>query len=275
MKNIFTLFFISLILFSCSRDNEDEIIENNEPLITKMNLILYPNSFPYGNSELSFNFQYDNDKRLIKKTGGFLSVSGSTGFSGYFTDKIFTTLIYNSNNVTIENFSSSPDFTVPKNSKYFILNNNQQIKQKDVPSTFYSNYRDEKQFFTYNTSGQLTEIKTTLPNMPYYPPDDYIETYLEKFYYDSKGNLTKSEYFEQRDGVNKGIKIIRTFGDYDNSLNPFKRFYLLDEYFYRAISKNNYRKYTEIKYNEIGNITSSIEQTWTFNYDSSGNIIIN
>ncbi|WP_312767552.1 hypothetical protein [Epilithonimonas sp.] len=275
MKNIFTLFFISLILFSCSRDNEDEVIENNEPLITKMSLILYPNSFPYGNSELSFNFQYDNNKRLIKKTGGFLSVSGSTGFDGYFTDKIYTTLVYDNNKVTVENFSSSPDFTVPKQSKYFVLDNNKQITQKDVPSTMYSSYRDERQFFTYNTSGQLTEIKTTLPNMPYYPPDDYTETYLEKFYYDSKGNLTKSEYIFQKDGVNTSEKTVRTFEDYDNSYNPWKRLYLLDEFFYRSISKNNFRKYTEVKYDYYGNITSTIVRDWGFNYDSSGNIIIN
>ena len=274
MKKIFSLLILSIILFSCSRDNEDEIIENNDPLITKMSLILYPNSFPYGNSELSFNFQYDNDKRLIKKTGGFLSVSGSTGFSDYFTDKIYTSLIYNNNNVTVEDFSSSTDFTVPKNSKYFVLNNNNQIIQKGIPN-INSSYSNKKQSFKYNSSKQLIEIYTTLPNMPYYPPDDYIPTYLEKFYYDSKGNLTKSEYIFQKDGVNTNEKTVRTFEDYDNSYNPWKRLYLLDEFFYRSISKNNFRKYTEIKYDYSGNISSTSIRNWDFNYDSSGNIIIN
>ncbi|WDF47391.1 hypothetical protein PQ459_02630 [Chryseobacterium sp. KACC 21268] len=273
MKKIFTLLYSIFILFSCSRDDDKEQTQNDDALITKMSLILYPNSLPYNNSELSFYFQYDNNKRLIKKTGGFLSVSGSSGYNGFFTDKIYTTLTYINNKVTVGNFSSSPDFTVPKNSKYYTIDNNQ-IIQKEVPNTYYGSYRDEKHTFKY-TNNKVVEISTTLPNLPYYPPDDYIETYLEKFYYDTNGNLTKSEYFEQHDGINKGIKIVRTFGDYDNSINPFKRFYLLDEYFYRSISKNNFRKYTEVKYNEAGSIISNSEQAWTFNYDSSGNIIIN
>ncbi|WP_333850999.1 hypothetical protein [Epilithonimonas sp.] len=270
MKNIFALFFISFILFSCSRDDESTTISEEEyPLVTKLNVGL-SNGY---NSDNNFYFEYDNNNRLIKKNGGFLQLSGGTGFNDFFTDKLFTSLVYNNNKVTVENFSSSDEFNPQKETKYYFLNNNSQIIQKEIPF-IYNHYQDKKQSFKYSNN-QLIEINTTLPNMPYYPPDDYIETYLEKFYYDSKGNLTKSEYFEQRDGVNKGIKIIRTFGDYDNSLNPFKRFYLLDEYFYRAISKNNYRKYTEIKYNEIGQITSNIEQTWTFNYDSDGKIIIN
>jgi len=279
MKKIFSLFFLSIILISCSRDSDDEIIDNNEPLITKMGLILYPGSFPGSDgTEMSFSFQYNNDKQLIKKIGGFRSISSSVGFGNYFTDKIYTSLIYNNNHVTIENFSSSPDFSILKNSKYFVLDNNKRIKQKDIPSTNnYSNYLDERQFFIYNNNKQLTEINTVLPNMPYDPsePYDYIRTYLEKFYYDSNGNLTKTEYFEQKNGVNKGIKIIRTFEDYDNSYNPWKRLYLLDEYFYRSLSKNNFRKYTIIRYEENGEISLNSQQSWAFNYDSSGNIIIN
>lgn len=273
MKNIFILFFISIILFSCSRDNEDEITDNDEPLITKMSsLVLYSGFTFNSNMDLNVYFQYDNDKRLTRKTGGFLPVSGSTGFGGSFSDKVFTTLVYSGNTVLIENFSSSPDFTVPKNSKYFILNNNNQIFEREFEDGHEYNYK--KQEYKY-TSGKLTEIFTTLPKMPFYPPDDFIETYLEKFYYDSKGNLTKSEYIFQKDGLNTNEKIVRTFEDYDNSYNPWKRLYLLDEFFYRSISKNNFRTYKVVRYQENGEITLNSQQSWSFNYDSSGNIIIN
>lgn len=280
MKKIFTLFILSLVLFSCSRDNEDGILENNDPLITKMSLILYPNSISYNNADLSFKFQYDNEKHLIKKTGGFFQSSWGTGYESlgaYFTDKIYTSLVYNGNNVTVEDFSTSSDFTVPKNSKYFILDNNQRIKQKNIPSTVINSYRDIHQNFIYNNNGQLTEINITLPNQPYDPTDpyDYIETYLEKFFYDSKGNLTKTEYFEQRNGVNKGVKIVRSFEEYDNSYNPWKRMYLLDDFFYRSISKNNFRKSKIVRYEENGEISLDSQQSWIFNYDSKGNIIIN
>lgn len=277
MKNIFTLFFLSFILFSCSRDNQDEVIEDDEPLITKMSLILYPNSFPYNNAELSYIFQYDNEKRLIKKIGGFLQSSWGTGYEGfglYFTDKIYTSLIYNNNSVVVEDFSFSSDFNVLKNSKFFIIQNDQ-IQQKEIPSANNS-YLDKKLAYKY-VNNQISEIKTILPNMPYDPTDpyDYKESYIENFFYDSKGNLLKTEYILQNNGINTKEKTVRIFEDYDNSSNPWKRLRLLDEFFYRSISKNNFRKYREIKYDFAGNIISHKEQTWTFNYDTNGNIIIN
>lgn len=118
------------------------------------------------------------------------------------------------------------------------------------------------------------EIKTTFPNTPYTFPDNYLLTYSEKFNFDSNGNLSKAEYIEQRNGINKGRKIVRIFENYDNSINPLKRFYLLDQYFYGSISKNNYRKYTEIHY-EDDVITTKYESNWKYLYDQNGNILVN
>lgn len=111
--------------------------------------------------------------------------------------------------------------------------------------------------------------------MPYFPndPNDYILTYSEKFYFDTNGNLSKSEYTEKRNGIEEGEKIIRIFENYDTSINPTEKFYLLEEYFYRSLSKNNFRKYKEIHYDN-GILTSSAEHSWTFNYDANGNIIL-
>ena len=72
--------------------------------------------------------------------------------------------------------------------------------------------------------------------------------------------------------MKNGEKIIRFFENYDNSYNPFKRFTLLDEYFYRSLSQNNFRNYKEEK-TESG-ITNVSLQEWGFNYDTSGQIII-
>ena len=275
MKKIIAIILFGFVLISCSR-NEDNF-ENpvvNDPLITKMNVnFFYPGSMSYNQSELKFSFEYDSGQKLTKKIGGFLSVSGSSGFSGFFTDKIYTSLIYTNNNVTVENFSSSTDFTVPKNTKYYNLNSLNQIVSKEIPNT--NNYWLKKQTFTY-LDNKLTEIITVLPNMPYDPtdPTDYLLTYLEKFYYDTNGNLIKAEYFEQQNGTIKGEKIVRTFEDYDNSTNPTKRLQLLDEFFYRSLSKNNFRKYTEVHYN-YDVLSSTNTTTWTFNYDSNGQLIIN
>lgn len=262
---------------SCS-SNEDAPENNvdNEPLLRKItNVLNIIGSDPASQLELVTTFEYDNNLRLTKKTGGYLTNSPSSGFNyPIFTNKIYTSLIYTGQNVTVEDFSYSPDFTVPINTKFFTLNNLNQIKTKEIPNVNV-NYLQKKQTFNY-LNNSLFEIKTTLPNMPFdsTDPNDYILTYLEKFYFDTNGNLTKSEYFEQRNGINNGEKIIRTFENYDNSYNPFKRLKLLDEFFYLSLSKNNYRKYSEIHYlNET--VISTTNRNWGYSYDVNGQIIIN
>lgn len=96
------------------------------------------------------------------------------------------------------------------------MNNSNEILEKEIPDNNNSteNYWFKKQFFNYS-GNKLNEITTTLPNMPYFPnePDDYILTYSEKFYFDTNGNLSKSEYVEKRNGIEfeNGEKVIRIF----------------------------------------------------------------
>lgn len=275
IKYLFQLLLFSILMISCSRDAEPEKMVKNEILTTKVKTgILYPDLRIQNLAEVNFMFEYDSQKRVTKKNGGFLSISGSTGFNAAFTDKIYTSLLYNNDKVTVEDFYNSKEFTVPKNSKYFTLNSSNLIAEKEVPDRF-SSYSYKKEFYSYK-NGLLDEIKTTFPNALYEPtdPNDYIETYSERFYYDATGNLTRTEYFELHDGVKTENKRIRQFENYDNSGNPFKRFTLLDEYFYRSLSKNNFRSYREEVY-RFDEIISTKTQEWTFNYDANGQIIIN
>lgn len=272
MKKNLTFLTLGILLFSCS-SNEDKIENNqdNAPLITKMS----PYSLTSENqSGLYTYFEYDNAKRLTKKKGGFVQLPATTGYSGFYSNEMYTSLVYDNNTVTIENFSTSTQFTVPKNSIYITLNDAMQIQEKEIPFDF-NRVWDKKLVYNYSNN-KLVEIKTTFPNYPYdsTDPTDYIITYSEKFYYDSNGNLSKTEYFEQHNGINKGEKIVRIFENYDNARNPLKRFYLLNQYFYGSISKNNYRKYTEIHYDDDV-MTSTNETSWTYLYDTNGNILVN
>lgn len=274
IKNLLYLLLIFCLAISCSnREDEPTKSVENYPLLMKLDSRLLNISAPIMLPDYNFYFEYDNAEKLTKKIGGFLSTSGSTGFGGIFSTEIYTNLLYQGDNVTVEDFSSSTNFTVPKNSKYFKLNSSNLIAEKETPDPL-SNYRYRKEFFYYK-NGRLDEIKTTLPNAQYDPtdPNDYIETYSEKFYYDSVGNLTETEYFELHNGINTENKRIRYFENYDSSTNPFRKFTLLDEYFYRSLSKNNFRSYKEVKI--WYGITNVSQQSWEFNYDSKGNIILN
>ena len=262
------------MIISCSKTDvnpENPVV--SDPIVTKINGVFYPTSSQDKQAAHVIDFEYNTAQKLTKKIGGLLPIPTSSGFSAIFTDKIYTSLTYINNNVTVEDFSSSPDFAVTKNTKLFIINSLDQIMIKEIPNS--SNYGLMKQTFTY-VNNKLSEIKTSRPNKPYNPsdPNDYLLTYLEKFYFDTNGNLTKSAYVEQRNGINKGLKIIRTFEDYDNATNPSKRLFLLDDYFYRSLSKNNFRKYTEVQYYD-GVLGATSSYTWTFSYNTNGQIIIN
>lgn len=273
MKHLIKFLFIGFFINSCHRtENFPDNYTFNEPLITKMNFNIY-DPFFFPNNGFILRFEYDSDLRLIKKIGGYKELPTATGFSGFFSDKIYTSIIYSGQNVTTENFSSSPNFTVPLNPKYFTLNYKNQIITIEIPGD--NNYRLKKLTFNYSNN-KLIEIKTTFPNKPYDStnPYDYILTYLEKFYFDIKGNLIMSEYFEQHNGIYQGLKIVRIYENYDNSINPFKRLQFLDEFFHHSLSKNNFRKFTQLQYsNEI--LFSTSIRSWTYNYDSNGQIIVN
>lgn len=266
IKKIFTLLFIGILINSCTTEDNPEN-NNDEPLITNIKFDLN-HVVPY----TDLHFEYDNEKKLVKKIG-FIESSGSIG---YFSKDFYTSLIYNDNKVTVEEFSFLPNYIVFKNTNYYTLNKKNQITIREFPD---SKYNDSYKKILYEyTNNKLVEIKTTFPNRLYdinKPFYSYILTYSEKFYYDANGNLAKTEYYEQHDGINTGEKTIRTFEDYDTSYNPTKRFFLLEEYFYRSLSKNNFRKYTENKYHLDSILYGFTEQKWSYTYDSSGNIVVN
>jgi hypothetical protein len=268
MKQIFTFLTLGILLFSCSRDEEEiDKYQNNAYFISKMSRGFRPGD----STELYTYFEYDNSKRLVKKTGEFMPLTYS-GPLRFFSEN-YTSLLYDNNRVTVESFSSTNLFVVPYNSICFTLNNSMQIEKKEIPAIT-NNHFSKTLLYNYSNN-KLVQIKTTLPDMAYGAtgPNEYL-SYIENFYYNSNGNLTRTEYFRQEYGINKGEKIVRIFENYDNSINPWKRLYLSDEYFYRSISKNNYRKYTEMYYdNDM--LMSTNDISWIFLYDSNGDILVN
>ena len=267
IKKIFTFLLFGILINSCSTEDNPEN-NNDKNLITNIKFDLN-HSIP-----VDLKFEYDNQKRLVKKIGTIGNLSGI--FVGYFSKDVYTSLIYNDNKVTVEEFPLLPNYIVFKNTNYYTLNSKNQITIREIPD---SNHNDRYKKILYEyANNKLVEIKTTFPNRLYdinKPFYSYILTYSEKFYYNTNGNLAKTEYYEQHDGINTGEKTIRTFEDYDTSYNPTKKIFLLEEYFYRSLSKNNFRKYTENKYHLDSILYGFTEQKWSYTYDSSGNIVVN
>lgn len=258
------LLTLGILFFSCS-SNEDEnnIKKNNDPLLTKMSY--YGFFSEYQNQALVY-FEYDKHKRLTKTIGGFLDLQ--TNLYLYRKD-IYTLLTYSNDNtkVTIKSFANTGSSDVLLNSVYIILNKSNQIIEKQIPiSSGDAIWLNQKLNFSYS-GDKLIEVKTTYPDRVYDPGEE-IRMTLEKFYYDENGNLSKAEYFNPY----YKEKMIQTFEDYDNSYNPYKRLYLLKDYFYQSLSKNNFQKHTKTFYkNDI--MISTSETSWKYSHDSNGNII--
>ncbi|WP_407499663.1 hypothetical protein [Elizabethkingia anophelis] len=107
-------------------------------------------------------------------------------------------------------------------------------------------------------------------------PWEYIETIVEDYIYDSNSNLQKIVTTSHKTGSINSVDKIKeiTFGNYDTSKNPFVKLGILNDYFERSLSKNNFRSRTEISYNIDGSPYKGSENTWNYPYDSSGNLTL-
>jgi hypothetical protein len=212
---------------------------------------------------------YDNGN-LVRKKGGFLYFSGGSGYDGgYFTRDIYTDLVRKNNTIEVTNHSSNPELNPSINKKVFTVDNMNNVVSK-------YNFDTVETLLTYNyDKGKLVEIVTNYPNAPVDPNNPIIFTYSETFQYDINGNMTRSFKVLKANGVidNTWDKTEIIFGQFDNAKNPFKALKLLDEFFYRSLSKNNYQYYNKKVYHPNGTISGN-EYTKQFSYDTFGNLIL-
>jgi len=277
-KNLFYLLPIFIILFSCrNSDNESDIKAEQEFLVKKINPLFSPEGHmmlpPNSETKKHFEFEYDSKNRLTKRIGLIIPSAGP--FYG-FTDKIATIIEYNNSSASIKNIAIIPDYPIIDIKEDFKFNNENQIIEKYIPAK-YSNRMDKKIKYLYDGK-VLIKRETTYPNRSYDPSLswDYIETIVEDFIYNSNNNLQKIVTTSHKTGnVNSITKTKEiTFDDYDTSKNPFVKLGILNDYFERSLSKNNFRSRSEISYNIDGTPRDKSENTWVFMYNTKGDLII-
>ncbi|WP_288788805.1 hypothetical protein [Elizabethkingia miricola] len=280
-KNLFYLLPIFILLFSCrNSDNESDIKTEQEFLVKKISLTFiavgHKNETPSSENNIYYTFEYDSNNRLIKKIGMMLPMPSSTGYNNYYFSKDASTIIeYKGTSATLKDISTDPKLMIPEYREDLILNNSNQIIEKNILYKYSMTNKKTKYFYNGKL---LIKRETTYPNMPYDPSEswDYIETIVEDFTYDSNNNLQKIVTTSHKTGNVKSINKIKeiTFGNYDTSKNPFVKLGILNDYFERSLSKNNFRSRIETSYNIEGNPYKGSENTWNYSYDSNGNLIL-
>lgn len=244
-------------MISCST-NSDDLLENQQnstDLEPNKAFVLYM-EFPKSASLLPswyYTFNYENGK-LIKMTGKFVK-SESIWLSDNFYPDSFTTLSYHNNQIEVKH----------SNDIY--------------PTIVYTMENDKpKKSELYDQSNQLITVKnyTYEPGrIKIYSKTYTFETYFT-YYFDSNDNLIKSEKLEKSGGFDKTLTTT-TYSNFDNSKNPFKKLYLLNDNFYeKSLSNNNYRKTNYIVQNlqDPQLLPGNGNAEWIYQYDSNGQIVL-
>lgn len=144
------------------------------------------------------------------------------------------------------------------------------VYQNDISSTYQKNdtinysYQDSKLVYIL-VKNRGVKFKTNLSYSSY----GNLENVSIKFgdwYYGTDG-FTHYNFNE-----NSAVRIKRNFSNYDKSENPLKSLMIFDETLYRSLSKNNYRKFEEYRYDENNEIIAYSNKEWILTYDENGNV---
>ncbi|WP_299214649.1 hypothetical protein [uncultured Aquimarina sp.] len=257
---IFVLFIFSLV--NCSNDESLNPI-NNEVVID--NYYFRYMQYPQGvlnNSQLDnlVNIIYDEQNRIIKRVGGLLYISPTSGFDYTFSKEIFDSISQNSNRILIERKTTSLNYQIAKFKRTLFLNQQGKITSKIVETTFPTT--QDTIDYQYNSIGKI--MKTTSRNQ--FNPRESV------FYYNSNGNLDSIVSLEyNRNQLSK--KTLEVFSNYDNSINLVKNLNIFEETFYRSLTENNYSEYEKKVFNSNNDLVSEEKKTWNFIYDDNGTIL--
>ncbi|MCS3532328.1 hypothetical protein [Chryseobacterium sp. JUb7] len=276
MKLKLFLLATSLALTSCANNDDGVTTEINQPVAVNANKISwnFPNlSQPSSGNDFNYTFEYDTQGRVIKKMGGKLQLSGSTGFSSVYSKSIYTTITYTGNTATMKTYSSDPNFNVQLQERRFEFDHQGNVTKLIIPEIS-NQYLEKHLTYTYDSSGKLTQILTEYPNMPYDPsdPDDYIWTDIEKFSYNNSGNLEKATKTEKHNNIDAYVTNEVTFENFDSAPNPFKNLGVFEDYFYFSLSKNNPKRRISKEYKPYSSEFFLNQSNWTNQYNQDGSL---
>lgn len=258
-KILFLVLFVSV--FGCSNDdngstNSDDLIQNYY-----YDYMLYPGRVLQNNaSENKVKFEYDLNNNIKKRIGGMTPLDLSTGYDYTFVETIFDELTYLPNQIFIEKKTTSNIVSVLKFERKLFLDSQNRLLKKVIYRENAIQERDTT-YYTYNLSGILKESSKTINN-----------EFENSIYYFNQSKNLDSVVTKKFQNSNLILKTIEIFSEYDNAENPLKKLLIFEETFYRALSKNNFKRYDKREYNALNELIGTSFKTWNLIYDSNGKV---
>ncbi|BDD03974.1 hypothetical protein [Aureibacter tunicatorum] len=258
MKKQLLFFSVFIFLFSC--DNDTIVPNDNKISKYRIGYMDYYTGDSFFNKRVQsrnsvVHLEYNSDNRLIKRIGGMFPISVASGFRLNFTDHVYDEVSYLDNKIVIENKSSSPDISSNREIVTYVLDENNNIKQKIISINYENNLLSDTTNYFYDSENRLNTIKSI--------------NGISTLYFNDKNNLDSIVTIKNQ------IKVVEIFEKFDNAKNPLKHLNIFPETFKRSLSENNYSIYRKFGYNlSLGDeeVQRQINE-WELQYDENGNVI--
>ncbi|MCI9846445.1 hypothetical protein [Flavobacterium pectinovorum] len=253
MNKIFLLVCLTTVLFSCSNDKNEAIktckVVSVKTLILTYDDIVLSNTVFDPNFTGKINFEYDNQNRISKVKGSFVSIPTSNNLTNWRMSNEAEDLITYENDIIKVQYSHN--FTSPY-TKEFVIDDDRLINRKTT--NFYP-FKSEPILYTYEYNGN--EIMEMLNGRVY-----------RKFLL-SAGNLIKVEQIKYSFPDNEVIgKREYIFSGYDTSENLLKGKFFISGALFTAFSKNNYSNIKVCDYGFSDNVFKLLNTT-SYTYEPS------
>lgn len=257
---IAVLFVCLCAIYSCS-DDTPRAAAISGPDSYRFYYMDYPSASSGGeDSDKNVDVIYDSSGNVIKLTGDVSAMDSGSGYSWFFRKDIFKEITYSGNTATMVSKLDSEIFTVLENRQIVEFSSDGKLISKILVNNYDPNYRDT---IRYTYEGNL---------LKHYELRHNHALSKSEIYYNAQQNIDSivtrlpdfSGYFDPQSKKRTVVK----FKNYDTTPSPFKRLIMFDETFNRALSANNYAKWSSVTFDVYGEITASASSEWTFTYQN-------
>jgi hypothetical protein len=255
MKKLLAMMLATSVLYVACSDSDDVQPRPKPESISAVYQIDKETHAPPNAVGGNAKFEYSGDN-VMKRLGGYISIAGSGGSSGFYTESIYDSVQYlNKNTIRIFATDNIGELNVSANEREITLEGGRMVRK--ITSRDLDTGKNADTIFYYYDS--QNRIKTTEQHFEWFV---ITKTYT----FDAAGNLTKISGVKEYWDGEIGATTEETFGGYDDKPNPLKGLCLWQDYFYRSLSNNNFTSYTYI--------SGSTEEAmnWNLVYDINGNV---
>lgn len=212
--------------------------------------------------------EYDGSRNPVRISGGFIDFVAEGYRSGVYAE-IYDSIGYSGNEIHLTRKENHPIYEFPSPfTRKIILDDNDRISMIIRP-TYQGGELTlvDTTFFSYQGTGEIE--KTTEKRWRIGANANTYRSTETKVYTYFNGNVTLIEGTRiGRQGVI--TKTLESFEGYDNAKNPAYKLAIIDEIFYRSLSKNNFTKYFYKLTTEDGDVIDASTKEWTLSYDNNG-----